>query len=183
MTDQKVPALGQAWLGDWRARIRDRVRERGFSSVAAFAEAHPTLSAIELAEELSTDHSTQLNQSDVAADQVVAVWRDEAHRSDEGAIERFARRLLVGELHRDLPGGWRSNWRGAEARAEMSRMTALVARWACYIDPKNDGTSARVFDALLAGGTEGTIPEGWLPSSADDPLLVEIFRRHWANPK
>ena len=26
------------------------------------------------------------------------------------------------------------------------------------------------------------IPEGWLPVSADDPLLAEIFRRHWREP-
>jgi hypothetical protein len=179
MTDQKVPALGQAWSGNWRARVLDRARERGFSSVTAFAEAHPALSAIELAEELSTDHATQLNQSDVAADQVVTVWRDEANRDGEDAIERFARRLLVGELHRDLPGGWRSDWRAAEVRPEMSRMTALVARWSCYVDPRNDGASARVFDALLAGGKDGTTPEGWLPSTADDPVLVEIFRQSW----
>jgi hypothetical protein len=179
MTIRKIPALGQAWSVDWRARLFERLRSRGFSTVTAFAESRPTTSTIELADELSTDIAGQVNHSDVAADQVIRIWREEARRDGEEATERFARRFLVGELCRDLSDGWRADWKGAEAQSAMSRMTALTARWASYMGDEYDLASERVLDAMLAAGREGSIPERWCPTSADDPLLVEIFRRHW----
>jgi hypothetical protein len=42
-----------------------------------------------------------------------------------------------------------------------------------------ESMAERVFDAMDAAGASGFLPSGWLPSSADDPLLVEIFREHW----
>jgi hypothetical protein len=179
MTIRKVPALGQAWSGNWRARVIDRVRERGFASVAAFAEAHPTWSTIELADELSTDHPARLNQSDVAADQVVSIWREEAHSVGDDAFSRFARQLLVGELHRRLPEGWRSEWQSAEAQPAGSRRDSLGAFWIGSMTERYEAMAERVFDAMDAAGASGFLPSGWLPAGADDPLLIEIFRRHW----
>jgi len=35
---------GSAWQGNWLVRLRERIRERGYDSVTAFAEARPTTS-------------------------------------------------------------------------------------------------------------------------------------------
>jgi hypothetical protein len=148
--------------------------------MSRFAESAPQLSLELMAEALSTDDETGIDRADLCAEQLATVWREEAQRQGPADVERFARRLLVGELRRDLPEGWRSDWKSAEARPAMARMTATVARWSCDVDLRNDGGSARVFSALLEGGKNGSIPEGWLPSTADDPLLVEIFRQHWS---
>jgi hypothetical protein len=49
MTDER------SWEGNWPARLYERVREHGYSSLTAFAEARPTLPLVELAEELGDD--------------------------------------------------------------------------------------------------------------------------------
>jgi len=186
MTDKritKVPALGQAWADNWQARILDRLRARGFSNVTALSESNPTASIIEMANELSTDHEAGIDHADVAAEQLVRLWREEAQCSGPEAIERFCRRLLVGELHQDLPEGWRAEWKSEEARPAMSRMTAATSHWACNLSKEHRRASNRVFSAMLKEGQDGRIPSGWLPASADDPLLVDIFRRHWGEPK
>ena len=41
-----------AWQGNWLVRLSERVRDRGYDSVTAFAEARPTASLVELADEL-----------------------------------------------------------------------------------------------------------------------------------
>jgi hypothetical protein len=53
---------GRAWEGNSKARLYERVRERGYDSLTAFAEARPTASLVALAEELGKD--------DIAAVQV-----------------------------------------------------------------------------------------------------------------
>ena len=44
---------GHSWGGNWKIRLYERVRERGYTSLTAFAEARPTASLVTLAEELS----------------------------------------------------------------------------------------------------------------------------------
>jgi len=46
---------GNPWQGNWVARLCERVRERGYDSLTAFAEARPTASLVTLAEELGPD--------------------------------------------------------------------------------------------------------------------------------
>ena len=37
----------RSWEGTWRVPLDERVRERGYESLTAFAEAHPTLPLVE----------------------------------------------------------------------------------------------------------------------------------------
>jgi len=181
----KVPALGQAWSGNWQARIFERLRVRGFKSVTAFSESRPTASAVEMADELSIDHAAGINHADVAAAQILRIWREEARRGGPEAVERFARRTLVGELHRDLPEGWRADWTSndPETKVAVSRAARSTGRWICYLGDEHEPAADCVLDAVLDAGRTGRIPPGWLPAGADDPLLVDIFRCHWAEPQ
>src|SRR4051794_22116069 len=52
---RKVMSEGSAWSGDWRVRLRERIRDRGYDSVTAFAEERPTVSFADLADELGQD--------------------------------------------------------------------------------------------------------------------------------
>lgn len=177
----KVPALGQAWLGDWRVRVLDRLRARGFPTVTAFSESRPIASAAELADELSVDDAASIDRADVAAEQLLRIWREEARGAGPEAIERFARRTLVGELRRDLPEGWRADWthKDPETTAAVSRAAQALGRWVCYLSDDDKPAADSVLDAMVAAGRDGTIPPGWLPSGPDDPILVDMFRRHW----
>lgn len=178
----KVPALGQAWSGDWQARIRDRLRARGFSSITAFSESEPRASIVELAEELSTDHEAEINRADVAAEQLLRIWHEEARQAGPEAIERLSRRLLVGALHSAVPEGWHADWKSEEARSAASRAAAALTHWRGHLGKEHRPAADRIVSALLREGREGTIPPGWLPTSADDPRLVDLFRRHWVAP-
>ena len=64
---------GRAWQGNLKARLYERVRERGYDSLTAFAEARPTASLVELADELGPD--------DIAAVQVFSGLVAEAEQS------------------------------------------------------------------------------------------------------
>jgi hypothetical protein len=176
----KVPALGQAWLGDWRTRTLERLYARDFESIAAFADSKPTASLLALAEELSTDHSANVDHADVCAEQVARLWREEAERGGSEAVERMARRILVGELHLDLPYGWLKDWAKNEEAA--SRVSMVLSSWESHIGDAREGAAGRVVEAMLDEGRAGRIPQGWLPSNADDPILVDIFERYWRDP-
>lgn len=46
---------GQAWQGNWKVRLNERVRKRGYDSLTVFAEARPAIPLHLLAEELGKD--------------------------------------------------------------------------------------------------------------------------------
>src|SRR5687767_917240 len=87
---------GRAWQGNWKARLYERVRERGYDSLTAFAEARPAVPLYVLADELGKD--------DVAAVQLLGGLHDEAERRKQ--VTRFVRDMLVREMSEGLPDGW-----------------------------------------------------------------------------
>ena len=86
----------RSWEGNWKVRLYERVRERGYASLTAFAEARPTASLVALAEELGPD--------DIAGVQVFSGLVAEAERSNQ--LTRLVRGQLVRELCACLPNGW-----------------------------------------------------------------------------
>lgn len=178
----KLPAVGQALLGDWRARINERLLAAGFDSVHAFVAARPLAPVSLLVDELSTDLQEGINRSDVAHIQLVELWREECHE-DAQAVERFAKRLLIGILHDHLPEGWHADWtRDENARAAFSRLnTKGLSGWPSDVGSDYRDAANRVLSALIKGGREGTVPNGWLPADEDDPVLTEIFHRCWSS--
>ncbi len=87
---------GRSWDGNWRVRLYERVRDHGYDSLTAFAEARPTASLVRLAEELGED--------DVAGVQVFSGLVAEAERNNQ--VTRLVRGQLVRELNSCLPNGW-----------------------------------------------------------------------------
>lgn len=179
-TTTKVPARGQAWSGDWQQRVFDRLHKRGFADIGTFADARPAASLIELADELSIDEDANIDYSDVASEQVARLWHEETTKRGAAAIERMARRVLVGELRRGLPEGWSSDWtESKEGISSGYRVSSAATQWMNALGKENKDASERIFAALLEEGRTGGIPRGWLPESADDPILLRIFQRHW----
>ena len=76
---------GRSWEGNWKVRLYERVRERGYDSLTAFAEARPTASLVALAEELGPD--------DIAGVQVFSGLLAEAERRKQ--VTRLVRGQLV----------------------------------------------------------------------------------------
>jgi hypothetical protein len=148
---------GQAWQGNVRARLYERIRERGFDSLTAFAEAHPAVPLYLLAEELGKD--------DVAAVQVLSGLLAEAEQRKQ--VTRFVRDVLVRELAESLPNGWPT------ALDDTNRVEVAMAlgSWTAYTPETHKERVRRVGDALLATPP----PPGWRPLGPDDERLLTLL--------
>ncbi len=153
-----------AWQGDWEKRINERVLQRGFHSVTAFADSRPTATLMQLADELGP-------RDDVAAFQLECLLRDEARQAKQ--VHRFARATLVRKIHEYFPQGWMRADRpspGPSSPNEWCR-ASVFAEWSTGIGEEHDAATDRVWDSL-----KKTAPVGWLPMGPDDPIIIQAFR-------
>ncbi|MBN9681278.1 MULTISPECIES: NUDIX hydrolase [unclassified Corallococcus] len=148
---------GRSWQGNWKARLYDRVRERGFSSLTAFAEARPAVSLRQLAEELGKD--------DIAGVQVLGGLHAEAEQRNQ--VTRFVRDVLVRELSESLPHGWPA------VMDDGSRFQVAKAL-GCWSADTPDTHKERVKQARAALRVSPP-PPGWRPLGPDDELLRTLL--------
>ncbi|NTX10998.1 NUDIX hydrolase [Myxococcus sp. CA056] len=148
---------GRSWQGNWKARLYEKVRERGYESLMAFAEARPTASLVALAEELGKD--------DIAGVQVFSVLVAEAERSKQ--LTRLVRGQFVRELYTCLPNGW-PDVLNREARTEVA---IVLGQWFAYTPETHKEMVDRASDALLANPPLA----GWHPLGPDDELLRTLL--------
>jgi hypothetical protein len=146
----------RSWEGNWPARLYERVRERGYPSLTAFAEARPTASLVELAEELGDD---------IAGVQVFQGLVDEAEKSRH--VTRLVRGQFVRELWESLPDGWPAVM-DDETRFEVAM---VLGSWFAYTPETHQERVDQVSDALLATPP----PPGWRPLGPDDELLRTLL--------
>ena len=147
----------RSWQGNWKVRLYERVRERGYDSLTAFAEARPAVPLHALAEELGGD---ALN-----AVQVFSGLVAEAERCNR--LPRLVRGQLVRELADALPDGWPIVM-DAEVRFEVAH---ALARWTTYTPETHKERVRLIGDALLASPP----PPGWRPLGPDDELLRTLL--------
>jgi hypothetical protein len=148
---------GRSWEGNWKVRLYERVRERGYDSLTAFAEARPTASLVALAKELGED--------DINAVQVFSGLVAEAERSHQ--LTRLVRGQLVRELAEHLPDGWPAVLDDAN-RFEVAH---ALARWSTYTPETHQERVKQVRAALRATPP----PPGWRPLNPDDELLRTLL--------
>ncbi|HEX5750994.1 MAG TPA: NUDIX hydrolase [Archangium sp.] len=148
---------GRAWQGNIKARLYERVREQGYDSLTAFAEARPAVPLYLLAEELGED--------DIAAVQVFSGLLAEAERRNQ--VTRLVRDVLVRELADGLSSGWPPVM-DDENRFEVAM---ALGRWSAYTPETHKERVRRAGDALLATPP----PPGWRPLGPDDELLVTLL--------
>ena len=134
---------GRAWQVNAKARLYERVRELGYESLTAFAEAHPTTSLVELAEKLGS--------GDIAAVQVFSGLVAEAERSQK--VTRLVRGQFVRELLECLPDGWPAELDGAN----QFRIAKALASWTAFTPTTHEDRARKAGDALLAAPP----PPGW----------------------
>ncbi|WNG55611.1 NUDIX hydrolase [Archangium gephyra] len=148
---------GHAWQGQWKVRLYERVRERGFASLTAFAEARPAVPLHLLAEELGKE--------DVAGVQVLSGLLAEAERSHQ--VTRFERDVLVRQLSQSLPEGWPA----VLDDANRFKVAKALARWIGYTPEAHQDRARQVMAALLASPP----PPGWRPLGPNDELLRTLL--------
>jgi hypothetical protein len=148
---------GHAWQGHWKVRLYERVRERGYDSLTAFAEARPAVPLYLLAEELGQD--------DVAGVQVLSGLLAEAEQRKQ--VTRFVRDVLVRLLSQSLPDGWPA----VLDDANRFKVAKALGSWSAYTPETHEQRVDRASDALLATPP----PPGWRPLGPDDELLRTLL--------
>jgi hypothetical protein len=148
---------GHAWGSNWKRRLDERVRERGYASLTAFAEARPAVPLYLLAEELGKD--------DVAAVQVLSGLLAEAEQRKQ--VTRLVRDVLVRELAESLPQGWPAELDDA-TRGEVAM---ALGCWTAYAPETHEERVRKAGEALLAAPP----PPGWRPLGPDDELLRTLL--------
>jgi hypothetical protein len=148
---------GRSWEGNWKVRLYERVRERGYDSLTAFAEARPTASLVALAEELGGD--------DVNAVQVFSGLVAEAERSHR--LTRLVRGQFVRELLECLPDGWPA----VMDDANRFKVANALASWSSFTPETHQERVKQVRAALRATPP----PPGWRPLGPDDELLRTLL--------
>ncbi|MFY2560194.1 NUDIX hydrolase [Corallococcus terminator] len=147
---------GAAWQGNIKVRLYERVRERGYDSLSAFAEARPAVPLYVLADELGND---------VAAVQVLSGLLYEAEQRNR--VTCFVRDVLVREVGEGLPNGWPPVLDDA-SRFEVAM---VLGRWSAYTPETHEARVRQASDALLANPP----PAGWRPLGPDDELLRTLL--------
>lgn len=148
---------GRAWQGDWKARLRERVRARGYDSLTAFAEARPAIPLNQLAEELGKD--------DVAGVQVMSGLLAEAEQLKQ--VTRFVRDVLVRELSESFPSGW-PTMMDDETRFQVAK---VLGGWSADTPVTHKERVKQARAALRASPPR----VGWRPLGPDDELLRTIL--------
>jgi hypothetical protein len=148
---------GRAWQGNVKARLYERVRERGYDSLTAFANARPTASLVALADELGKD--------DIAGVQVLSGLLAEAEQRNQ--VTRFVRDVLVRMLSQSLPDGWPA----VLDDANRFKIAKALGRWFAYTPETHKERVDQASDALLATPP----PPGWRPLGPDDELLRTLL--------
>ncbi|MCY1018927.1 NUDIX hydrolase [Pyxidicoccus sp. MSG2] len=147
----------RSWQGNWRVRLYERVRERGYDSLTAFAEARPAVPLYLLAEELG--------RNDVAGVQVLSALLAEAEQRKQ--VTRCVRDVLARELSESFPDGWPA------VMNEEIRFEAIMAlsSWTAHVPDTHEERARQAGDALLATPP----PPGWRPLGPDDELLQTLL--------
>jgi hypothetical protein len=148
---------GRSWQGNWRVRLYERLRERGFDSLTAFAEARPAVPIHLLADELGKD--------DVAGVQVLSGLLAEAEQKKH--VTRFVRDLFVRELADGFPDGWPA----VVDESNRFDVAHVLARWTSYT-PDSHRERVRQARAVLRSTPP---PPGWRPLGPEDELLRTLL--------
>jgi hypothetical protein len=148
---------GRAWEGNIKARLYERVREHGFDSLTAFAEARPAVPLHLLAEELGKD--------DVARVQVLSGLLAEAERRKQ--VTRFVRDVFARLWSESVPDGWPAMM-DDDARFAIAE---ALGCWTAYTPETHKEHVKQARAALRASPP----PPGWRPLSPDDELLLTLL--------
>ncbi|OJH36967.1 NUDIX hydrolase [Cystobacter ferrugineus] len=148
---------GRAWQGNVKMRLYVRVRERGYDSLTAFADARPAVPLYLLAEELGKD--------DIAGIQVLSGLLAEAERRKQ--VTRFVRDVFTRLWSESVPDGWPV----VIDDANRGEVAMALGTWVAYTPETHKERADKAGDALLATPP----PPGWRPLGPDDELLRTLL--------
>jgi hypothetical protein len=140
------------------------LREEGVSALECLA-ANPGLSDIELAKRL--DRGTTMRG-------LLMVLYDEAERA--GVVRDVAKEMLIRTILTEFPDGW--------TRDDSVRPSVKLGSWdrllrQCVLDPRAGLYGYQIIQELAI---DNQPPEGWRVTLPKDPLIDQLFDKHWPVP-
>jgi hypothetical protein len=151
----------RVWGGNWQAKLRSKLHSLGCENIHDFLVRYPAESYLKLAKRLGED---------IAALQLIWMQFDEAVRDKQ--FREAAKDCLTREVTAHLKRGW-----GKGVRIDF-HTAGVYADWIgelTRVEPQARPLADAVWKALK----ELQPPEGWLPASPDDPLIVSAFDEGW----
>src|SRR5689334_5316793 len=138
--------------------LTEEARSRGYGWVTCFAVTLPQAGLQEVAEDLGIAgvHGGHVERT---------LWLEAART---GTLERCARDLLVRDLCFYLP-------RDEDNKYVDSRFQNAFYSWKCRL-PINYQFKE---EAIRSDLVQRNPPREWLPQNDRDPILMEVFERHW----
>lgn len=147
--------MTNTWDGDWRERIRQRVKELEYQDLIDFSERNSTADFFQLAELLGEQ---------VAPIQVEQILGEEYYR--KGKYTKFFRNSLARHIRNSLSQGW-----NADENSDLQRASAFTDWELRTVDEYADFTE-RIWSIFK---NSNDIPNDWLPEDGDDPIIIKKF--------
>lgn len=146
-----------AWEGDWKARLREKVKETGYETLISFAERNPKATFFELAKMLGEQ---------VAPIQIQQLLSEAYY--EQGQFARYIRSALAREIRHKMPEGWNT-----DESFDFKRASAFTD-WEHGTPDEYEDFTEKVWEVFK---NSSDIPEGWLPNGADDPIISQAFEK------
>lgn len=164
--------MDTAWSGDWQNRLLKRIRAMGYRNVTDYLEAHPGVPYHDVAKDLGRPLPDGKG-CDIAAIQIQGLQYLEAVA--HGKLREFAMDSLVRILRDHLR---RKGWNEG-VHAKFNRACAYAA-WCGLVSQSGEDEAAKMCAAKTWEALEQlSPPQGWRPSSPDDPYVVAAFNKGW----
>lgn len=163
-----MKTLEDVWGKDWKEKIYDRVRARGFKQMRDYLANQPTATYHQLADQLGED---------VAPVQLTMMHVAEAHADGAHAFREAAKDCLVRYLRERLPLGWGRVPLDQRELTESFMNTKAFVGWESSIE-EVDRAMAPYIDGVWDQLQELAI-NGWLPEGADDEVIRRAFDAAW----
>lgn len=155
------------WQGDWKRRLSIKLESLGHPSLDAFLVANPGMGYVDLAEALG---EARVAPMQLYGEQIRSAARDQRLRS--AAVDCLSR-LLVQHIKRGWGNGRHFPLRVASAFGDWKY---TIREFASRDDLLNQKVNS-VIEAIKASEP----PNGWVPTSGEDPILQDAFRIGWPN--
>jgi hypothetical protein len=159
-------------IGDWRARIRDRLLELGFQTVNAFLIEYPGLPYLELSQILGEGIAVPIC--------IVTMQFEEAKA--QGNIREAALDALPRAINQYLPTGWQKDGGDTLEENEKKRIDLLTANayaiWVTQLERCDKGLKP-LADAVWRALHTCRPDVGWRPTGPNDLLIKMAFEKGW----
>jgi len=142
-----------AWRGDWKQRVKERVRQRGFESFLAYLKSNAGVPYSVMARELSE------------GEDIAPVQLETLHAEDVDPQQR--QEAILDSLARFVRGALKKGW-GIDRYWETNVIGALSS-WSVAWGGGPD------LDRLKRALFSLPPPTGWMPEAQGDPVLLRAL--------